>query len=174
MAGYVFSNATGIRLMATIAGTDPADYLPRRENQEMIPDLEFIEKAITDHMAAKLPQSKGVVTVTLTATNDNLETILVTQECLLTRAQRLNGPLPVTTEGEREECVRQWLESNGNRSPCYCFLLSSILTVSTGVGRDEYKWDTRHHDDADSGEYEWDTRHGHDVIEQDRRASPSL
>jgi hypothetical protein len=113
MAGYVFSNATGIRLMATIAGTDPADYLPRRENQEMIPDLEFIEKAITDHMAAKLPHSKGNVTVTLTATNDNLETILVTQECLLTRAQRLNGPLPVTTEGEREECVRQWLESYG-------------------------------------------------------------
>jgi hypothetical protein len=54
------------------------------------------------------------VAVTLTGTADDIEIILVTQECLLTEGQRVEPPLPMATEGDQEECVRQWLENNGN------------------------------------------------------------
>jgi len=58
-------------------------------------------------MTAKQPK----VGVTFAGTPDNLETIIVTQACRLSKSQKT---LPVATEGEREELVRQWLENNGN------------------------------------------------------------
>ena len=97
IAGYVLSNATSLKSMMAIEGTEPSDF-SHSEGEVIIPNTAVIERAITAHIAAKLPESEGKVAVTLTGTASEIEIILVTQECLLAKGQRVEPP---PTNGDR-------------------------------------------------------------------------
>ena len=133
IAGYVLSNATSLKSMMAIEGTEPSDF-SHSEGEVIIPNTAVIERAITAHIAAKLPESEGKVAVTLTGTASEIEIILVTQECLLAKGQRVEPPLPMATEGDREQCVRQWLGGDGNAT----LLPFSFVQHSHSVHR--YRW----------------------------------
>ena len=124
MAGYVLSRTTALRLCATLTGRDIARPPRPPLGAQTICNPITIENAIIEYMTTKRPEWKGKrmgkVVVTYTGLYDAIETIIITQGCLLTKAQRLNSLLPVGTEGEREDFIREWLESNGNVSPCHC------------------------------------------------------
>ena len=106
----------------------------------------MIKKFLLDYMDTKGPELGVGVDVTLTHTDDALRAMIVTQGCFLPPDFR--GPRPVATEGEREGYIRQWLEINGifsSHIPSDLSLLSCILT-STGVDKNDYKWEVREDD----------------------------
>ena len=157
IAGYVLSNATSLKSMMAIEGTEPSDF-SHSEGEVIIPNTAVIERAITAHIAAKLPESEGKVAVTLTGTASEIEITLVTQECLLAKV-RDTTPLsfdqnPLASSARIPYQWRPWATGRNVfvsgwgatvTRPCYRSLLCSILTVSTGIGGDEYQWDTRSH-----------------------------
>jgi hypothetical protein len=147
MAGYVLSRMAALRLWATIAGHDIAHLAPLPPNAQALCNPVGIENAVIEYIIARRPEwrgkRKGKVFVTFTGPEDDIETIIITQGCLLTKAQRLNRLLPVGTEGEREEFIRQWLESNGNAIFLQLPLSCCVLMMSAGVSKDEYTWMTR-------------------------------
>jgi hypothetical protein len=149
MAGYVLSGTTAAKLELTLKGRPVNDLPVLPPGKHWLPDADDIEDAITAHIA-KFPGCEGKVAAELTGTFDYLEVIIVTQDWLLPESQGPNGPLPTAAEGEREECVRLWLESNGNWPSYYCSHLRSVLIVSAGVSRDEYQWDIREDKDLES------------------------
>jgi hypothetical protein len=55
IAGYVLSNATSLKLTMAIEGTEPSDF-SHSEDEVIIPNTAVIERAITAHVAAKLPE----------------------------------------------------------------------------------------------------------------------
>ena len=113
MAGYVLGGTTAAKLELTFKGRPVNDLPVLPPGKHWLPNADDIEDAITAHIA-EFPGLEGKVAAELTGTFDYLEVIIVTQDWLLPKSQGLIGSLPAATKGEREECIRQWLESNGS------------------------------------------------------------
>jgi len=139
MAGYVITGATAVKLTLKLRGIDPeepryAKCLPPPPGTHLIGDHDLIKSSIEEYMITSGLSDPGV-NIALTGTDEEVNTIIVTQNCLLPHGFR--GSRPEAKIGKREHCVRQWLERNG--MPFLTSLLT-FLTLPTGVDGGQYKW----------------------------------
>ena len=133
------SGITSVKLARVVAGADPNDIPPPKPTARGLGDPDIIQDAIRTYLTPIRPKRESEVVVELDGTSwDNLELIIVTQDCLLPGSWDL--PLPVATEGEREECVREWLEGNGTVPSLRASPLCCVLTFPAGVSKSEYRW----------------------------------
>ena len=138
MAGYALNKAAASRLTQAVR---PLQYI-KPDDLPLLPggvSLSIIEGAVVDHMAAKKPDLKGVVAVMYAEMEEIHEIIIVTKGCLLTKPRHLKGPLPVATEGEWENGIREWLESNGKISLSKYLLCAAFSCVH----ENEYSWEVQ-------------------------------
>ena len=153
MAGYILDGMTSLKLARVIGGEDPKSIPPPRPTDRGLGDPDLTQDAIRASLAPIRPVSENEVLVEIFGTWLDIEIIIITQDCRLPASYNL--PLPVATQGEREELVRQWLEKNGNAP----FLRTSpprCVMSPAGVSKDEYKWGIREDDSTEDSDEDED------------------
>jgi len=87
------------------------DLLRPPPGSQPISNISIIKKSLRDYMADK---AEDLVDIWFVQKGKIVNTIIITQGCLLTESHQLSGPMPVATEGEQERIVREWLEIYGD------------------------------------------------------------
>ena len=132
MFGYVISGVTASKLTAKVQNIDPDtlrpepgwdDYFSPPPGIRLMGNHKLIMDSIEKYMIGSgLEPGEVGVEITLTGTDEEINTIIVTQSSLLPHG--FDGERPEAEIGKREIYVRQWLEDNGT------FLLTSLLACS--------------------------------------------